>query len=225
MLLINMEYTDEELLRSINLNLQKGRAGEVGALVRELVDRGIEPNVILKDGLIKGMDQLGLRFRDNEVFVPEVLTAARAMICGINVLKPYLVHSYSLPIGRVILGTVKGDIHDIGKNLVRIMMESKSIEVIDLGTDVSAVQFVQAARQYDCNIICCSALLTTTMHYFCDVVKAFEKAGMRDQVKIMVGGAPVTDAFCKNIGADIYTEDATSAAEEALKLIRQQKHK
>lgn len=220
-----MEYTDGELLREISLNLQRGRAGEVGAIVRELLDRGIEPDVILKRGLITGMDQVGVRFRDNEVFVPEVLTAARAMICGINVLKPYLVHKQSMPIGRVILGTVRGDVHDIGKNLVRIMMESKGIEVIDLGTDVTAIEFVQAARQYECNIICCSALLTTTMHYFCDVVKAFERAGMRENVTIMVGGAPVTDAFCKNIGADIYTEDATSAAETALKLIKASRRK
>lgn len=214
-----MEYTNEELLAAASSNLQRGRAGRVGECVRELVDRGVSPEEILNCGLIKGMEEVGVRFRDNEIFVPEVLVAARAMICGMNVLRPYIVDEQRKPIGSVILGTIHGDIHDIGKNLVRMMMESKRIEVIDLGINVTAARFVQAARQYNCKIVCCSTLLTTTMPYIREVVKAFENAGMRKDVTIMVGGAPVTDAYCKYIGADIYTPDATTAAETALKLL------
>lgn len=214
-----MEYTNEELLAAASLSLQRGRAGRVGECVRELVDRGVPPDEILNCGLIKGMEEVGLRFRENEIFVPEVLVAARAMICGMKVLRPYIVDDERKPIGRVILGTVRGDIHDIGKNMVRMMLESRRIEVIDLGTDVTAARFVQAARQYDCNIICCSALLTTTMPYIKDIVKAFENAGMRKNVTIMVGGAPLTDAYCKHMNADIYTPDATTAAETVYRLL------
>lgn len=217
-----MAFTDAELLAGISHHLQRGRAGRVGELVRELLERGVPPVKILNDGLIDGMNEVGLRFRDNEIFVPEVLTAARAMICGMNVLRPYIVHENMHPVGRVVLGTVQGDIHDIGKNLVRMMMESKRIEVIDLGTDVSAARFVQATRQYSCHIVCCSALLTTTMQVMRDVVRAFEMANMRKSVKIMIGGAPVTAAYCRNIGADFYTPDATTAAETALKLLIEQ---
>ncbi len=216
-----MAYTDMELLAAVSYNLQRGYAVQVGKLVHELLDRGVTPENILTRGLIAGMEEVGLRFRDNEIFVPEVLIAARAMICGMNVLRPFIVNEGYRPVGRVILGTVRGDIHDIGKNLVRMMMESKRIEVIDLGTDVSAARFVQAARTYDCNIVCCSALLTTTMAYIRDVIRAFQNAGLRDNVKIMIGGAPVNEAFRKNIGADIYTTDATTAAETALRLINE----
>jgi len=144
-----MEYTNEELFAAASLNLQRGRARQVGECVRELIDRGMPPDEILNRGLIKGMEEVGLRFRDNEIFVPEVLVAARAMICGMNVLRPYIVDDGRKPVGQVVLGTVRGDIHDIGKNLVRMMMESKRIEVIDLGTDVTAARFVQAVRQYN----------------------------------------------------------------------------
>ena len=216
-----MEYTDTELLAAVSYNLQRGHAVKVGKLVNELLNRGVTAEMILNRGLISGMDEVGLRFRDNEIFVPEVLVAARAMICGMNAIRPFIVNESFRPVGRVILGTVRGDIHDIGKNLVRMMMESKRIEVIDLGTDVSAAHFVQAARTYDCNIVCCSALLTTTMAYIRDVIHAFQNAGIRDKVKIMIGGAPVTEAFRKNIGADIYTTDATTAAETALSLINE----
>ena len=135
---------------------------------------------------------------------------------GVGVLKPLLTAAGVEPVGKACIGTVQGDLHDIGKNLVKLMLEGKGIEVIDLGTDVSPEKFVQTAKEQDCRIICCSALLTTTMGVMADVVKAAEEAGIRDQVKIMIGGAPVTEAFCHQVGADAYTPDATSAAEKAV---------
>ncbi len=151
------------------------------------------------------------------MFVPEVLIAARAMNTGSAMLKPLLVQEGVEPAGRVCVGTVKGDLHDIGKNLVKMMMESKGLEVIDLGTDVSPETFVQTAIEKDCRVIGCSALLTTTMGVMADVVKAVDAAGLRGKVKVMIGGAPVTQSFCDQIGADAYTADAATAAEVALR--------
>jgi methanogenic corrinoid protein MtbC1 len=162
------------------------------------------------------MNVIGEKFKNNEVFVPEVLVAARAMSQGANILKPHLAEAGVKASGKVCIGTVQGDLHDIGKNLVKMMMEGKGLEVVDLGTDVSAETFVNTAKEQGCQIICCSALLTTTMGVMADVVKAAEAAGIRDQVKIMVGGAPVNDAFCQQIGADAYTSDAASAADKAV---------
>ena len=162
----------------------------------------------LKQLMLAGMNVVGVKFKNNEVFVPEVLVAARAMNQGANLLKPLLVQDGVKASGKVCIGTVKGDLHDIGKNLVKMMMEGKGLEVIDLGT--------QTAVEQDCKVICCSALLTTTMGIMGDVVKAAEEAGIRDKVKIMVGGAPVTESFCRQVGADAYTPDATSAAEKAV---------
>jgi len=162
------------------------------------------------------MNVIGEKFKNNEVFVPEVLVAARAMSMGAGLLKPLLAAEGVKATGKVCIGTVKGDLHDIGKNLVKMMLEGKGLEVVDLGTDVSPEMFVNTAKEQNCQIICCSALLTTTMSVMGDVVKAAEAAGIRDQVKIMVGGAPVTDAFCQQIGADAYTPDAASAADKAV---------
>ena len=162
------------------------------------------------------MSVIGEKFKNNEVFVPEVLVAARAMNMGANLLKPLLAEAGVKASGKVCIGTVKGDLHDIGKNLVKMMLEGKGLEVIDLGTDVAPETFVRTAQDEGCNIICCSALLTTTMGVMGDVVKAAEAAGIRDKVKIMVGGAPVTEAFCQQIGADAYTADAASAADKAV---------
>lgn len=165
------------------------------------------------------MNIVGAKFKKNEVFVPEVLIAARAMNAGTAMLKPYLTASGAEPLGKACLGTVKGDLHDIGKNLVRMMLEGKGIEVIDLGVDVPPDQFVQAAIDNDCSIIACSALLTTTMPVMGEVVEQVKSAGIRDKVKIMVGGAPVTDKFAQTIGADAYTADAATAAEKAVELL------
>ncbi len=195
--------------------LQKGRAKLIKELVPNALAEGISPKAILEDGLLAGMNMVGERFRNNEVFVPEVLLAARAMNAGTELLKPYMADSGVAPLGRACLGTVKGDLHDIGKNLVRMMLEGKGIEVIDLGVDVSPEQFVQAAIDNQCGIIACSALLTTTMAAMGEVVEQAKAAGIRDKVKIMVGGAPVTAQFCRSIGADAYTSDAATAANVA----------
>ena len=202
-------------LQEISLQLQAGKAKIVKTLVQQAIDEGIPAQQILEEGLLAGMNVVGVKFKNNEVFVPEVLVAARAMNQGANLLKPLLMEDGAKAKGKVCIGTVKGDLHDIGKNLVKMMMEAKGLEVIDLGTDVAPETYVQTAISENCRIICCSALLTTTMGVMADVVKAAEEAGIRDQVKIMVGGAPVTEAFCQQIGADAYTSDAASAAQAA----------
>jgi len=203
------------MLSEISENLQKGKAKIVKGMVQAAIDEGVEPARILNEGLLGGMSVIGEKFKNNEVYVPEVLVAARAMNMGLAVLKPHLISSGVQAIGKVCIGTVQGDLHDIGKNIVKMMLEGKGFEVIDLGVDVSAETFVSTAREQGCQIICCSALLTTTMDVMADVVKAAEAAGIRDQVKIMVGGAPVSEDFCKAIGADCYTADAASAADAA----------
>lgn len=202
-------------LQEISLQLQAGKAKIVKTLVQQAIDEGIPAQQILEEGLLAGMNIVGVKFKNNEVFVPEVLVAARAMNQGAALLKPLLAQNGIKASGRVCIGTVKGDLHDIGKNLVKMMMESKGLEVIDLGTDVAPETFIQTAEEQDCRIICCSALLTTTMGVMEDVVKAAEAAGIRDKVKILVGGAPVTQTFADQIGADAYAPDATSAAEKA----------
>ena len=169
------------------------------------------------------MSVIGVKFKNNEVFVPEVLIAARAMKTGTEILKPYLVSADVQPAGKVVLGTVRGDFHDIGKNLVRIMMEGSGIEVVDLGVDVSPEQFVETALAQDCGVIACSSLLTTTMQEMRDVVRLAEEKGIRDRVKIFVGGAPISQSFCDEIGADYYAEDAGAAAREAVAILKAQK--
>ena len=204
------------LLEEISAQLQAGKAKNVKVLVQQAIDEGFLAQQILNEGLLSGMGIIGEKFKNNEVFVPEVLVAARAMNTGAALLKPLLAADGVKATGKVCIGTVKGDLHDIGKNLVKMMLEGKGLEVIDLGTDVAPEVFVRTAIDEGCQVICCSALLTTTMGVMEDVVKAATDAGIRDQVKIMVGGAPVTAAFCEQIGADAYTADATSAAEVAV---------
>lgn len=204
-----------ELLNTISEMLQKGKAKDVKALVQQAIDEGVPAQDILNQGLLSGMAVVGERFKNNEIFVPEVLVAARAMNQGAALLKPLLVAEGVASLGKACIGTVKGDLHDIGKNLVKMMFEGKGIEVIDLGTDVEPGDFIRTAVENDCRIIGLSALLTTTMVEMGNVVKAAEEAGVRDRVKIMVGGAPVTEAFCRQIGADAYAPDAASAADTA----------
>ena len=204
------------ILVEISENLQKGKSKIVKELVEKALAEGVAAEEILNEGLLSGMGIVGEKFKNNEVFVPEVLVAARAMNMGAQLLKPLLEASGVVAKGKVCIGTVQGDLHDIGKNLVKMMMEGKGLEVIDLGTDVSAEAFVKAAIEENCQIICCSALLTTTMPVMRDVVKAAEAAGIRDKVKIMIGGAPVNEEFCKEIGADCYNVDAASAADAAV---------
>ncbi|MTR33129.1 cobalamin-binding protein [Pseudoflavonifractor sp. BIOML-A14] len=208
------------ILNKISEQLQIGKAKLVKELVQQAVDAGIPAGEILTEGLLAGMSMVGERFKNNEIFVPEVLVAARAMNMGAALLKPLLADAGIKASGRVCIGTVKGDLHDIGKNLVKMMMEGRGLEVVDLGTDVPPERYIAAARDQGCRIICCSALLTTTMGVMADVVKCAEAAGIRDSVKIMIGGAPVTDAFCAAIGADRYTPDAATAAGAAVSLCR-----
>ena len=203
-------------MNEISLQLQAGKAKIVKTLVQQAIDEGIPAQTILEEGLLAGMNVIGEKFKNNEVFVPEVLVAARAMNMGATLLKPLLAADGVKANGKVCIGTVKGDLHDIGKNLVKMMLEGKGLEVIDLGTDVAPETFVQTAKEQGCQVICCSALLTTTMSVMGDVVKAAEAAGIRQSVKIMIGGAPVTESFCNQIGADAFTPDATSAAEKAV---------
>ena len=204
------------ILVEISELLQKGRAPLVKEKVQEAIDQGISPKEILEQGLLSGMGIIGEKFKNNEVFVPEVLIAARAMNMGVTVLKPYLAEAGVESKGTAVIGTVKGDLHDIGKNLVKMMLEGKGLNVIDLGTDVTPEAFVDAAIENNATIICCSALLTTTMGEMKGVVDVATQKGIRDKVKIMVGGAPVTQNFCDSIGADCYTSDAASAADAAL---------
>ena len=208
-----------ELLDQISQNLQAGKAKIVKGLVQEAIDAGIPAQQILEEGLLAGMNVVGEKFKNNEIFVPEVLVAARAMNMGAGLLKPLLAQSGVQASGRVCIGTVKGDLHDIGKNLVKMMMEGKGLEVVDLGVDVPPERYIEAVKNEGCQIICCSALLTTTMGVMGEVVKAAQEAGLRDKVKIMVGGAPVTDNFCQQIGADKYTPDAATAADTAVQML------
>lgn len=212
-------YEGESIMQiyiEISQNVQKGKSKIVKELVQKAIEDGMPAAMILNEGLLDGMNVIGEKFKNNEVYVPEVLVAARAMNMGMQILKPLLVEDGVQATGKVCIGTVQGDLHDIGKNLVKMMMEGKGLEVVDLGTDVSPSTFVQTAIDQHCQVICCSALLTTTMGAMEDVVKAAEAAGIRDKVKIMVGGAPVNDEFCRQIGADAYTPDAASAAEAAV---------
>lgn len=206
------------ILTDISENMQRGKAKVVKELVQQAIDQGIPAQQILEEGLLSGMSVIGEKFKNNEIFVPEVLVAARAMNAGSEMLKPLLMENGVKASGKVCIGTVRGDLHDIGKNLVKMMMEGKGLEVIDLGVDVAPETYVETAKNQGCQIICCSALLTTTMSVMGDVVKAAEAAGIRDQVKIMIGGAPVTEAFCQQIGADKYTPDGATAADTAVAL-------
>jgi corrinoid protein of di/trimethylamine methyltransferase len=207
-------------LEELSLLMQKGRAKDVQAMVQALLDQGLSAKSILQDGLLAAMNVVGVKFKNNDIFVPEVLIAARAMNRGVEVLKPYLVDDDVEPIGTAVIGTVKGDLHDIGKNLVGMMFKGKGITVVDLGTDIPAKRFVEEAVAHDAKIIGCSALLTTTMKEMGNVVKQVKEQGLEGKIKVMVGGAPVSQAFCDSIGADAYTPDASTAADVALRFLR-----
>lgn len=207
------------VLQELSLNVEKGKRKVVPGLVQQALDEGIDPNVILNEGMIDAMSRVGEAFRDGKIFVPEMLIAAKAMQAGVATLKPALAAGGAVSRGKIILGTVAGDLHDIGKNLVGMMLESAGFEVIDLGVDVADEAFMKAYDENpDTRIICLSALLTTTMPAMRSAVAKINAAPWRDKVKVMVGGAPITQAFCDEIGADCYTTDAASAAEAAKKL-------
>ena len=206
-------------LNNVSEALQRGDAEKVGELVKQALEENLLPKDILENGLIKGMDIIGAKFKKNEVYVPEVLIAARAMHAGMGILRPKLIETGVKNIGTVAIGTVKGDLHDIGKNLVKMMLEGAGFEVIDLGVDVTTDKFVEAVKEHKPNIIGMSALLTTTMINMAEVIKALEAAGLRDKVKIMIGGAPITQNYADQIGADGYSPDAASAVDNAKSFI------
>lgn len=207
------------VLQELSLNVEKGKRKVIPGLVQQALDEGIDPNVILNEGMIDAMSRVGEAFRKGEIFVPEMLIAAKAMQAGVATLKPALAAGGAVSRGKIILGTVAGDLHDIGKNLVGMMLESAGFEVIDLGVDVADEVFLDTYdKNPDTKIICLSALLTTTMPAMRSAVAKINAAPWRGNVKVMVGGAPITQAFCDEIGADCYTADAASAAEAAKKL-------
>lgn len=208
-----------DILQQMASNLYNGDQETVAELVQQALDQGTAPGDILSGGLIAGMDEVGKDFKAGELFVPEVLIAARAMHAGMNILRPLLAESGVPSAGKFLIGTVKGDLHDIGKNLVKMMMEGAGFETIDLGTDVDAADFVAAVQEHQPNLVGMSALLTTTMVNMRSTLEALEEAGVRDSVKIMIGGAPVTNAFAQEIGADGYAPDAASAVDLARGLV------
>jgi len=207
-----------DMLQEIASNLYGGEDKEVAALVQQALDEGMAPDEILQGGLIAGMDEVGKDFKAGDLFVPEVLIAARAMHAGMDILRPLLAEGEVPTAGRYVIGTVKGDLHDIGKNLVKMMLEGAGFQTVDLGTDVSAEDFIAAVREHQPRLMGMSALLTTTMVQMKAIIEALEEAGLRDSVKVMIGGAPVTAAFAEEIGADAYAPDAATAVDVARSL-------
>jgi len=197
-----------------------GKADEVRSLVKEALDEGQDVSKILNEGLVAGMSVVGDKFKKNEFYVPEVLIAARAMKAGMELLNPILLEKNIKGVGTMVLGTVRGDLHDIGKNLVGMMLEGAGFEVIDLGVDVASEKFIQAAKEKNANLVGLSALLTTTMLAMKDVTQAVEKEGLKGKVKVMIGGAPITQDYADEIGADGYAPDAASAVDTAKELLK-----
>ena len=207
------------IIEEISELLQKGRVKNVKALVQQAVDEGYDPKVILNDGLLAGMAVVGGRFKREEIFVPDVLISARAMNVGLEILEPLLVEVGNEAVGKIVIGTVKGDLHDIGKNLTAMRFKGAGFEVYDLGVDVSAETFIEKAEEVGADVIGMSALLSTTMDNMREVIELLKEKGLRDKYIVMIGGAPITDEFAQEIGADYYTPDAASAAEVAKKCV------
>jgi len=206
-------------LQSIAEAVISGKSPEVQRLIKEALEAGTKPVKIINDGLIAGMQVIADRFKRNEIYVPEVLIAARAMNAGLTIVKPLISDTDMKPIAKVIIGTVKGDLHDIGKKLVAMMLEGAGFEVIDLGIDVSPEKFIEAVKENHPQIMAMSALLTTTMPAMAESIKLLEESGLRNQVKVIIGGAPITDAYAQKIGADGYSPDAGSAVDLAKSLV------
>ena len=212
-----------DLIQEISEYLQKGRAKNVKQLVQQALDENMDPKAILNDGLLSGMMIIGAKFKNNEVFVPEVLVAARAMNVGLSVLEPKLIEVGNEPVGKAVIGTVQGDLHDIGKNLVVMMLKGAGFEIYDLGVDVETSVYIDKAEEVGADIICMSALLTTTMPKMQDCIEQLQERGLRDKYIVMIGGAPVNESFCEQIGADYYTPDAAYCAEVAKKVVQEKK--
>jgi 5-methyltetrahydrofolate--homocysteine methyltransferase len=209
----------EDILQDMASNLYNGESDKVAELVQKALDQGMVAGEVLSGGLIAGMDEVGKDFKAGDLFVPEVLIAARAMQAGMSILRPLLAEGDVPSAGKYVIGTVKGDLHDIGKNLVKMMLEGAGFETIDLGTDAEAADFIKAVQEHQPSLLGMSALLTTTMVNMRATIEALEEAGLRDSVKVMVGGAPVTAAFAEEIGADAYAPDAATAVDVARGLV------
>lgn len=207
------------ILEEISEFLQKGKRKNVKALIEQALEEGIDPKIILKEGLMSGMSIIGGKFKREEVFVPDVMMAARAMNVGLSILEPKLVEAGNEPIGRVVIGTVQGDLHDIGKNLTAVLLKGAGFEIYDMGVDVSAEAFLEKAEEVNADIIGLSALLSTTMSQMKEVIDLLKEKNLRDKYIVMIGGAPITNEFAEEIGADYYTPDAASAAEVAKKAV------
>lgn len=199
--------------------LSQGKMDEVKKLTQDALNRGELPDIILKQGLIQAMEQIGVRFKNGDIYIPEVLIAARAVHAGMDILKPILSKSISSMAGKVVIGTVKGDLHDIGKNIVIMLLEGGGFEVIDLGINVPGEKFLEAIRQHQPQVVGMSALLTTTLNEMKNTIATIKKAGLKNRVKTIIGGAPVNELFAKEIGADGYAPDAASAVEVVKSLI------
>jgi 5-methyltetrahydrofolate--homocysteine methyltransferase len=210
----------EAVIQKMQENVINGQRAEVEMLVRQAMEANIPPDEILNSGLIAAMKEVGARFEAGDFYVPEMLIAARAMQAGLAILKPHLVQSGVEAVGKVVIGTVKGDLHDIGKNLVAMMLEGAGFEIIDLGTDAAPDKFVSAVKESNARVVGMSALLTTTMSNMKLIIAGLKEAGLRDSVKVMVGGAPVTETFAKEIGADGYAPDASRAVALAQRLTK-----
>lgn len=207
------------ILEEISEFLQKGKRKNVKALIEQALEEGMDPKMILKEGLMSGMSIIGGKFKREEVFVPDVMMAARAMNVGLSILEPKLVEAGNEPIGRVVIGTVQGDLHDIGKDLTAMLLKGAGFEIYDMGVDVSAEAFLEKAEEVNADIIGLSALLSTTMLQMKEVIDLLKEKNLRDKYIVMIGGAPITNEFAEEIGADYYTPDAASAAEAAKKAV------
>jgi 5-methyltetrahydrofolate--homocysteine methyltransferase len=215
------DLSDEELVRQMHDDMYDGLGEEIAEGTQILLERGWPPSRVLEEALVAGMTIVGIDFRDGILFVPEVLLAANAMKAGMSILRPLLAETGAKPAGKLVIGTVKGDIHDIGKNLVGMMMEGAGFEVVDLGINTSWEEFYAALEEHKPEILGMSALLTTTMPYMKVVIDNLEREGMRSRFIVMVGGAPLNEEFARQIGADAYCRDAATAVETAKKLVGQ----
>jgi 5-methyltetrahydrofolate--homocysteine methyltransferase len=209
----------DDSLKDIQAALTRGDRNSVAKLTKDALDKGLSVKVILEDGLIKSMNAIGEKFKANEIFIPEVLIAAKAMHAGIAILEPHFIACGIKPAGKVVIGTVKGDLHDIGKNIVSMMLKGACFEVVDLGIDVPPGKFLEIVQTRSPDIIAMSSLLTTSMGAMKDTIKVLKESGLRDKVKIIVGGAPITQVFADSIGADSYAKDAATAVDKAKELL------
>lgn len=206
-------------LESLYEAILKGKLDVAKAVTTEAIAENVDPQLIINEYMSRAMEDIGKRFEEGKAFVPELLMAARAMKGALDLLKPLMKGAASHRLGKVVIGTVKGDLHDIGKNLVASMLEGCGFEVINLGTDISSEKFITAIKENQAQILCLSALLTTTMNYMQEVIEALEKTGIRQEVKVMIGGAPVSESFARQIGADGYSDNANAAVTLAKSLL------